>query len=420
VADLVVDRDGGTAASVGADGSARLWFLDWEPELVESGHWDDRVRPFLQVFLRQRESGSADGGRPTWSDQQVETLLEDLGRRGFGWLAPERVEQELERLVKFREESRTEEQEKTREQAKRRARQIKVAPVKEIAEGLSRNLGLKVAAVAAAVIVVLVGLLSLTSPGGAVKFSRLYREVGVAVQGRALRVEQRMVVAYQVGSSGGTHDCGQEEFSDLVQVALNAESLRTPPPDPGVGADPEFRERYANAVNCVARLGETNLIPQVVQRAANGLHPKRMEDLLVVMVTIGAAQDARIERALADRSETVRHLAALTLVFGDDDHGARALLPALEGEDRRAAEAASSVLTELVCFGVIKEDEAFERVRRLCQNIDPLVRRNAVKTLILFEDKKPLREVLDGALDDSDEDVVAAAREVRDTLERAG
>ena len=172
VADLVVDRDGGTAASVGADGSARLWFLDWEPEIVESGRWDDRVRPFLQVFLRQRESDSAEGGRPTWSDQQLETLLEDLGRRGFGWLAPERVEQELERLVKFRDESRTEEQEKTREQAKRRARQIKVAPVKEIAEGLSRNLGLKVAAVAAAVIVVLVGLWSLTSPGGAVKFSR--------------------------------------------------------------------------------------------------------------------------------------------------------------------------------------------------------------------------------------------------------
>ena len=50
----------------------------------------------------------------------------------------------------------------------------------------------------------------------------------------------------------------------------------------------------------------------------------------------------------------------------------------------------------------------------------PLVRRNAVKTLVLFEDEKPLREVLAGALDDSDAEVVAAAREVRDTLERAG
>lgn len=420
VADLVVDRDGGTAASVGADGSARLWFLDWEPELVESGRWDDRVRPFLQVFLRQRESDSAEGGRPTWSDQQVETLLEDLGRRGFGWLAPERVEQELERLVKFREESRTEEQEKTREQAKRRARQIKVAPVKEIAEGLSRNLGLKVAAVAAAVIVVLVVLLSLTSPGGAVKFSRLYREIGVTVQGRALRVIHGTVAAYQLGPSAGSSDCGQEVFSDLVNVALNAESLRNPPPDPGVGADENFRNRYANAVNCVFKLGETRLIPQVLQRASKGLHPKRMEDLLGVLIGIGAAQDPQIERALYDPSETARHLAARTLIYGDEDRGAELLLAALEGEEWRGVEAASSVLTELICLGKISEDEAFERVRRLCQNIDPLVRRNAVKTLILFEDKKPLREVLDGALDDSAEEVVAAAREVRDTLERAG
>ncbi len=419
VADLVIDRDGGTAASVGADGSARLWFFDWEPELVESGQWDDRVRPFLQVFLRQREYDSAEEGRPTWSDHQLEMLIEDLGRRGFGWLTPERVEKELERLVKLRDESRTEEQEKTHEQARRRARQVRVAPVKEIAEGLSRNLGLKAAAVAAAVIVVLIGLWSLTSPGGSVKFSRLYREIGVTVEGRALRVGQRMVVAYQAGSSGGSHDCGQEEFSDLVQVALNAESLRTPPLDPGVGADSEFRERYANAVNCVARLGETNLIPQVVQRAAKGLHPKRMDDLLVVLVNIGAAQDPRIERALTDQSETVRHLAALTLVYGDDDHGASVLLGALEGEDRRGVEAAASVLTELMCLGVIKEDEAFETVRRFCQNIDPEVRRNAVRALVLFEDKKPVREALESALDDSDSAVAEAARVVRETLERA-
>jgi WD40 repeat protein/serine/threonine protein kinase len=420
VADLVVDRDGGTAASVGSDGSVRLWFLDWEPELAERGQWDDRVRPFLQVFLRQRESDSGEGAPPAWSAHQLEALLEDLGRRGFGWLAPERVEQELERLVKFRDESRAEEQEKTREQARRRARQVRVAPVKEIAEGLSRNLGLKVAAVAAAVVVVLVGLWSLRSPGGSVKFGRAYREAGATVEGRALRVEHGTVAAYQSGVTGGSRDCGQEEFSDLVRVALNPESLRTPAPDPGIGADKGFRERYANAVNCVGKLGETSLIPQVLQRAAGGLHPKRMEDLLGVLIGIGAAKDPRIESALTDQSETVRHLAALTLVYGSDDHGATVLLKALKGDDRRAVEAASSVLTDLMCLGVITEDEAFETVRRLCQNIDPLVRRNAVRTLALFEDKKPVREVLEGALEDSDAEVAAAAREAGDTLERAG
>ncbi len=73
-----------------------------------------------------------------------------------------------------------------------------------------------------------------------------------------------------------------------------------------------------------------------------------------------------------------------------------------------------------MCLGVIPEDEAFETVRRFCQNIDPLVRRNAVRALVLFEEEDPMREVLEGALDDSDEGVAQAAREVRDTLERAG
>ena len=58
-------------------------------------------------------------------------------------------------------------------------------------------------------------------------------------------------------------------------------------------------------------------------------------------------------------------------------------------------------------------------VRGFCQNIDPMVRRNAVKALVLFEDRKPVREVLEAALDDSDQSVVDAARSVRDAMENA-
>ena len=162
------------------------------------------------------------------------------------------------------------------------------------------------------------------------------------------------------------------------------------------------------------------MTPEVLERAASGLHPKRMDDLLGVLVGIGAAQDPAVERALGDDSETVRHLAALTLVYGGESHGESKLLKALESDERREVEAASSVLTELICFGVIEEDQAFDVVRRFCQNIDPMVRRNAVRTLVLFEDTKPVREVLGNALDDSDGGVVAAARGVRETFERAG
>jgi HEAT repeat protein len=145
-----------------------------------------------------------------------------------------------------------------------------------------------------------------------------------------------------------------------------------------------------------------------------------MDDLLGVLVGIGAAHDPEVERALTDRSETVRHLAAMTLVYGDDAHGGPVLKNALEGDEWRGVEAATSVLTELIVLGTISEDEAFDVVRRFSHNIEPQIRRNAVRALVLFEDEKPVREVLESALGDTDEAVVAAAREAKEILERAG
>ena len=416
---LAVSRDGGVAASAGSDASLRLWFLDWEPEIPERGRWDDRVVPFLKVFLSQREGGQAQGGLPSWTEQDIQELLADLGRRGFGWLAPERVERELEELAQRREENRTEEQERTRQLAKQRMRQIRVKPAKEIAEGLLENIGLKAAGAVAVVVVVLAGLWSLMSPAGPVEFSRLHRETAFTVQSRGLRLNEGTVIAYQNAPSVGTDDCGSGLFSEYLDLALNPERLRSPPLDPGVAAGDGFRAQYANAVNCVGKLGTRTLTDRVLKRVGTGLHPRRIEDLLGVLVRIDAASSPEIMIALANRSEAVRHLAALTLIYGEDENAVPSLMAALESEDMDRVEAATFVLTELICIDAISEAEAFETVRRFCQNIDPNVRRNAVRALVLFDDRKPVREALEGALDDSDQRVVDAARRVRDAMENA-
>jgi HEAT repeat protein len=110
----------------------------------------------------------------------------------------------------------------------------------------------------------------------------------------------------------------------------------------------------------------------------------------------------------------------LTLCYGDNDRGVPTLVEALGGDDEQAVEAASWVLLELICRGALPEDEAFERVRRLSQHIDPAVRRNAVRAIVVFEEKAAMVEVLDAALADSDPEVAAAAEEARRTLDRAG
>ncbi len=419
ISDLAIGRDGGVAASAGNDDSVRFWFLDWEPEVLDRGRWDDRVQPFLKLFLSSREDLSGPGNRPEWTEEDIRALLEDLGRRGFGWLEPDRIERELEGLAHRREESREEERERTRQLAKKRMRQVKVKPAREIVESFLENIGLKAAGVVVAVVVVLVVLWSLMAPKGAVEFSRLHRDTALTIQSRGLRLDEGTVIAYQRAPSVGTDDCGSGLFSEYLELALDTERLPAAPRDPGMAAGDGFRAQYANAVNCVGKLGTRTLTDRVLKRVGAGLHPKRLEDLLGVLVRIDAASSPEIEFALANRSDEVRHLAALTLIYGEDENAVPSLLAALESEDMDRVEAATFVLTELICIDAISETDAFGTVRRFCQNIDPKVRRNAVRALVLFEDVKPVREVLDSALDDSDQSVVDAARGVRDAMENA-
>jgi WD40 repeat protein/serine/threonine protein kinase len=412
--------DGGIALTAGSDASLRLWFLDWEPELPERGTWDDRVQPFLKVFIRQRENELPSGTVPKWDEQHLEHLLNDLERRGYGWLAAEKVERELEKLVQFRGESRTEERQRTEELARHHQRETQMAPVKDAVSRLTQNIGLKVAGVALAVVVVLLALMSLRTPDNGVEFSRLKREVSLLVQARGMRLDRGTVLSYQSKPSIGTLDCSQGHFPDFVDLAVDAERMHSPPLDPGVAAEDEgFRVRYANAVNCVGLFGTFELTDRVLQRAAQGLHPYRLEDLLGVLIRIKAADNPRFYDGLYDGSETVRHLVALTLVYSGDDEAIDALMTALDGEERRGVEAASYVLTELVAIGAIREREAFERVRSLISNIDPKVRRNAARGLVLFRYEGAAREVMRDALEDSEPLVVEAAERTRDMMRDA-
>ena len=95
------------------------------------------------------------------------------------------------------------------------------------------------------------------------------------------------------------------------------------------------------------------------------------------------------------------------------------LVQALSGDDRRSLESASYVLTELILLGAVPEAGAFDTVRRMARSIDPRVRKNAIRSLILFERAEPMKDLLDEALRDSDPGVAATARYVDESLRAA-
>ena len=102
---LALSPDGRFLVSGGSDRSVCVWELDWEYEFPGQVEWDARVQIYLQTFLKLHPSDGKSVLRqlkPTWSDEDYQRLLVELSYRGYGWLKPEGVRRELERMAKER------------------------------------------------------------------------------------------------------------------------------------------------------------------------------------------------------------------------------------------------------------------------------------------------------------------------------
>ncbi len=116
VKSVCFSSDGKFALSGSSDQSIKLWFLDWELEEREVVDWDDGARPYLNNFLtiqtpyagtiptdrkptdEEITQGLTRKGKPQWNEQDFERLLYQLGCAGFGYIKPEEVRRELEKL----------------------------------------------------------------------------------------------------------------------------------------------------------------------------------------------------------------------------------------------------------------------------------------------------------------------------------
>ncbi len=115
--------DGRYALSGSDDQTLRLWEFEWEHEFPEMVDWDEGARPYLENFLTlhtpyagtiptDREPTKKEitlaltkVGKPVWTDEDFQKLLEQLGYAGYGWLRPEGVRRELEKMAEERKKS---------------------------------------------------------------------------------------------------------------------------------------------------------------------------------------------------------------------------------------------------------------------------------------------------------------------------
>jgi WD40 repeat protein/serine/threonine protein kinase len=113
VTTVALSGDGRCVLSGGIDQGLHLWLLDWELEEKLAADSSDEARTYLEQFLaghtpyRQTtrwdyllcRSSLEQEGKPEWDEEEFRSLLGTLGRAGLGWLRPEGVRRELERLA---------------------------------------------------------------------------------------------------------------------------------------------------------------------------------------------------------------------------------------------------------------------------------------------------------------------------------
>src|SRR5579884_4054972 len=97
-------------------GALRLWELDWDLQVRSETDWDEGARPYLETFLAlhvpyaaklrrpRRRYGRVEKisewdlqqaltrrGKPAWTEQDFDALIQQLQCAGYGWLRPEGV-----------------------------------------------------------------------------------------------------------------------------------------------------------------------------------------------------------------------------------------------------------------------------------------------------------------------------------------
>jgi hypothetical protein len=106
VVSVAVSLDGRYALSGGEDNTICLWEFDWDYDFPDPADWDEGARPYLDIFLTLHTPYGPDGlsrvGKPQWTEEDFQKLLQELGYRGYGWLRPEGVRRELEKMAKER------------------------------------------------------------------------------------------------------------------------------------------------------------------------------------------------------------------------------------------------------------------------------------------------------------------------------
>jgi WD40 repeat protein len=366
-----------------ADNDVHAWHLDWEPEETGAASWEETARPFLETFVsRRRGPRTGTTTRITVSDADVDGLLTDLHRRGFGGLTRETVRPRLESLA-------TREDAPSYWETLRRNAPAAVRAVPRAAGAVRRIPWGRLIAAAIAAGAFVVGLQSWMKPEITVALSPYMEE--------AVRAEIDLIAleSFAVG-------CSPEAYGGHLDRLLSG--------------NPQAQD-----VACVAASSDARTVADVLDRA-----PLEDPDTMVAhrlvrnaASALAGVQPSAIETLcgrLSDPRPIVRLVVGTALAEGSQPEAVACVRDTLSVGDPVARAAAILPFRQQLARGVIGVEEGWSLVQGLLQHADPEVRIAGLRALPMYTARvsEPLVRPL---LEDADPAVAEAASAALSTIE---
>jgi len=339
--------------TAGADRALRLWHLDWEPEARTLPRWDEKARPYLESFVSLRlKPETVRSAAPAWTEADLDRLVDDLRRRGFGGLRRDEVAGKLQDLTQ-KAASAPSFWEEVRRNAPRAERS---RPRESAWRRLPRA---KVAAGAAVALALLVGARSWFQAAAA-----------PALIADAMDMERKAARGLLIDFDGLPGDCSAGDRQAYLALAR----------------EPEVS---AVTLKCLARDKDAATVEMYLHGVPIADDDRerafrRFRNAVSLMVALGPDAVDPLCARLADPREEVRQVAAASLASMAAPRATTCLATAMGWPDPNARLAAASVLKTLFANGQLSAARGWRLVSKLLEDPEPAVRTEALRVLRFF------------------------------------
>ena len=336
----------------GADRILRIWHLDWEPEARALPRWDEKARPYLESFVSLRlKPETVRTAAAAWTEGDLDRLVDDLRRRGFGGLRREEVAGRLQDLSQKASSAPS-----FWEEVRRNAPRAEKSRPRESARRLPRG---KIAAGAAIALALLVGARSwFQSPAGP------------ALVADAVDMERKSARGFVIDFDSLPGDCSAGDRQAYLALAR----------EPEVSAVTLMcLARDKDAATVELYLHDVRIADDDRERAL-----RHFRNAVSLMVALGPAAVDPLCGRLADAREEVRQVAAKALASMAAPRATTCLATVTQWPDANARLAAASVLKTVFANGQLSGLRGWKLVSKLLEDPEPAVRIEALRVLRFF------------------------------------